>query len=150
MFVKGQSGNPKGRAKVSSEVLEIKRYDREKAELVLHRFLGMDKRELDSILRSETGSMLELLIASMVMKAYTFGDTVRLNFLFDRVFGKVRAPESHIVEAETHVDKTLQPGEEDVPIYAVEMSDNGKFKRARPRSLPMTRDTVDGVTASNS
>ncbi len=71
---------------------------------ILNKFLFMDARELDVVLACPTANQLELMVANIIKQANKFGDTVRLDFLLNRLVGKVtekvevKIPEPFIVK----------------------------------------------------
>jgi len=136
-FKKGQSGNPSGRAKLPADLLEAKRCNKEQLETLLHKFLVMDKEALRQIMASPVSTMLELMVGSIIMRAVNDGCTMRLSFLLDRVLGKM--PSDQPTADETHIEKPEARG----PVFVVEVNQNGKFVRPRPRMelLPPASDT---------
>ena len=52
-------------------------------------FLQMDRDAVRAIAQDPKAPMLDVIVASIVAKAATASDHQRLNFLFDRIVGKV-------------------------------------------------------------
>lgn len=90
-FKKGQSGNPSGRPK---DLLT-----KDKVNAVLARFSDLTKEELKGVLDSKKSTMLEVMIASVMMKAAENGDPIRLDFLWNRSIGRVKE-EIEIIDTE--------------------------------------------------
>jgi hypothetical protein len=68
--------------------------------------------------------------------------------LTDRLFGKVKQaltldnlPETHIAHGQAQIiDAAINVSEQDV--YVVEMNDNGKFERQRPRLVEAKSEAI--------
>lgn len=88
-FPKGVSGNPGGRPKMSPDLSKISHLTKEKLIIILNEFINLDRDELAAKLQNPKATMLELAVGHIIAKAAKEGDTLRLNFLFDRIVGKV-------------------------------------------------------------
>lgn len=104
VFKKGQSGNPKGRKKMPEELKYAKKLNKEFVEVQLTKFLGKSVKDLDEILENSELPSMQHFISKIILIGIKEGDHVRLNFLFDRVIGKVtekiehKMPEPFIIE----------------------------------------------------
>lgn len=78
----GQSGNPSGRRR------DLITRDHLKA--ILSRFSSLTKKQLKEIMDAEDTAMLDAIVASIMFKALETGDANRLEFLFNRMIGKVK------------------------------------------------------------
>lgn len=95
-FEKGNQAR-KGKFILEGQIAE-RRLTRTKLEEVLHKHLHKSKEELMAVLKDPATIALELMVVSVLVKAINNGDQVRLQFLLDRLIGKV--PEK--VEMKTH------------------------------------------------
>jgi len=90
MYKPGQSGNPGGRPKDA--------IDRKKVDAIMNKFSHLSRAQLEAKVNSPETTMLELMIASVMVRAVKDGDASRLNFLLDRSIGKVK----DVVETYNH------------------------------------------------
>lgn len=88
-FKKGQSGNPGGRKRMPQEIKELTFLTKQRMIGVLNQFLYMTKDEIQAKLQDPNINMLEMAIGHIIAKAAKDGDPTRLNFVFDRIVGKV-------------------------------------------------------------
>lgn len=97
-FKKGQSGNPSGRPKMPRELLEAKRLTQAKFIELTNKYLHKTKEEIAASAKDPATPALEIMIASIIGRAITQGDHQRLNFILDRMVGKVADKvEQHVV-----------------------------------------------------
>lgn len=94
----GQSGNPAGRKKLPPEIREARKLCQESMLLAFNRLIFCNKETLQSIIRDPNTTSLDLLMATVIAKGISNGDHMRLNFIFDRIIGKV--PDSVKVSAD--------------------------------------------------
>lgn len=88
-FEKGVSGNPSGRPKTPRDVLEARQMTTVEFTRLMNKFTGMTRDELAEYSRNPKATTLELLVASIIVKAITNGDHMRAEFLLNRLVGKV-------------------------------------------------------------
>lgn len=88
-FVPGKSGNPKGLPPIPADVKEARKLNQIEFERIVNKFLYMTREEVSKYAQAPGTPTLELLIASILSKAVTQGDQSRLNFVLDRLIGKV-------------------------------------------------------------
>lgn len=81
-WVKGQSGNPGGRA-----VNNVRRDDVQK---LMGRFWAMDVKDIEAYLSKPGVTAGERLVASIVVSAIKTGDAAKAEWLLSRLVGKVK------------------------------------------------------------
>lgn len=89
-FVKGQSGNPNGRPHLPADLVELKKLTQAQFQRLLFKFVNTPVAELKALLADPKTPLLELMIGKVVVKAISDGDYKRLDFLLDRMIGKVK------------------------------------------------------------
>lgn len=98
-FKKGQSGNPSGRPKIPEDLKRASRLTADEFLGLCNKFLRMNLPDLLAVVGNPKqpntqSSMLEMLVASIITKAVNEGDQRRLDFLLDRLLGKIVTPVS--------------------------------------------------------
>lgn len=94
-FKPGQSGNPAGRVKMPTEVKEAKRMTQESAITMFNLLAHATKEELSAIIKDPTTNVMTLALAQVLIKGIQNGDQARVNFIFDRMLGKVKEQVEH-------------------------------------------------------
>lgn len=91
-WVKGQSGNPKGRPKLPMTITEIRKKVGQDLVLYINQMLGKSLPELKEIAEDKTGKYQSFIqiIASCLHKAAFKGEPDRMDMLLNRVIGKVK------------------------------------------------------------
>ncbi len=88
-FKKGYVSNPNGRPKLPEDLRVIKRLTQSEITSLISKYLQLTRDELTRAAQDKSLPIIELYIASVIQKGVIGGDTLRLNFLFDRTIGKV-------------------------------------------------------------
>lgn len=89
-FVKG---DPRaGRPKMPPDLKAAKSLTQMEAQELLIKFLHMDLKELRAFCKSKGGSAIDHWVAKLVLIGITSGDERRLNFMFEKLFGKAPVP----------------------------------------------------------
>jgi hypothetical protein len=86
---KGQSGNPGGGRKLPPELLPIKEINRYEVKRVISKIFAMEPMQLIEHLKDPHISAHELLVGKIFAEAVKSGDHSRLEFLYNRLIGKV-------------------------------------------------------------
>lgn len=91
-FQKGQSGNPKGLN--SKGLSDARKLNKALVTELLNKFINMPTCDLVQFVKHNTKEggadpTIETLVASILIKAINEGDQARLNFILDRLIGKV-------------------------------------------------------------
>ncbi len=131
----GESGNPNGRPKVPSDVKQARKLNKVKVERILNRFLAMDRQELERIKTDPSTPILDLFVAGLVAKGVSQGDHKRLEFIFDRLVGKVTEKVHHSVSrpnaSPEEIEKELKAVDEQ--LASLEKDQSTKDKAALPK-----------------
>jgi len=89
LFKPGQSGNPSGRPKMPKELKEAKTLNQIQVAQLLNKFTHMTAKQLEERFNDPNATTMELMICKIVHQAIKTGDQARMNFLLDRMVGKV-------------------------------------------------------------
>ena len=89
-FKKGVSGNPGGQPKIPDDIKEARSLNQYELERIINRYLHMTKGELVAAIKNDATPMMEVTVASIVLKAASGGDHLRLDFILNRLIGKVK------------------------------------------------------------
>jgi hypothetical protein len=87
---KGQSGNPKGKPKRDPDVIAATKLTRENVERAISKYLKCSYEDLKKLIAEKKGQNVELIIARIIEKAISSADYQGMNFLLDRLIGKVK------------------------------------------------------------
>jgi hypothetical protein len=86
----GESGNPNGRPPLPDDVREVKKLTQSELEKVLNDCLLLTKEQLEKICNDSESTMLQLLVAGIIIKGVQNGDSARFEFLLNRLLGKMK------------------------------------------------------------
>jgi hypothetical protein len=109
-FVKGESGNPGGMPATAPDIKEIRKLNQAEAVRLLNKFNSWSMDELVAFCKDGSNTVLEMMVARIMIKGIKDGTPTNLNFLFDRLIGKVKDQVEHSFPKPT-VIKTLDGGE---------------------------------------
>lgn len=84
-----------GRPAVSPQIKAIKQLNATKLAELLNEFINMDKEALIAKSKDPSTTVFELIICSILKNAYDKGDQQRINFILDRLVGKVKDQVEH-------------------------------------------------------
>lgn len=88
-FQPGQSGNPGGRPAIPADIKEARKLTQIEFEKLVNKYIWLTQAGFGEAAEDQSISMFERMIGSIVQKACNEGDHQRLNFLLDRLIGKV-------------------------------------------------------------
>lgn len=94
-FQKGQSGNPAGSSAIARELGHIKKINQTEVVDLLCRFAKMPTHEIAAFGKDQTNKGLDMIVATIFIKAINTGDHTRLGFILDRIIGKVKEAVEH-------------------------------------------------------
>ena len=88
-FVKGESGNVNGRPILPQDLLESRKLNKIEVSRIISKYMNIPICDILHAVESPDSTALESVIAKLITEAHKHGDHNRLNFLFDRMIGKV-------------------------------------------------------------
>lgn len=89
-FQKGQVANPGGRRKLPDDIKEARKVTQDELERSINRAVFSTRAELAALVKDPGTRMLDVMVASIVAQASQKGDQQRLDFLLNRMIGKVK------------------------------------------------------------
>lgn len=106
-FKPGHKGGP-GRPKDPPDIKSAKMLNKLEFERLLNRFLHTQYSDLLAYLTAKQGTIMELAIAKIALKAYEQADTGKMAYLTERLIGKVpEVVEQHNFSEESDRVKSL-------------------------------------------
>lgn len=99
-----EGGN--GRPRVPEDIKEARKITTIEVERILTELMSMSPSELVQIKQNPKSTMLELMIHSILVNAVNKGDQQRLDFLLQRLIGKVK--EKIDIEINPFMNKSIQ------------------------------------------
>lgn len=78
-----------GRPPIPEDLKAVKRLNAVIVELMITKFLELGVDDFRSFVEGKKGTMLEMMIASIIHKGVVKGEPAYLSFLFDRTIGKL-------------------------------------------------------------
>lgn len=93
-FKPGKSGNPSGKPK---QLLT-----KDKVSSILGKFATMTRDQLQAVVSDSKSTMIEIMIASVMVRAAKDGDYARLDFLLSRSVGKVKEEIAQTLSLDRH------------------------------------------------
>lgn len=94
-WVPGQSGNPKGRAPIPEDLKALKEMSQIEVDRSLHELIHFTFSELEAIRKNQSTSNLKRMLIAVILEAIQKGDHYRLDFLLNRIVGKVKDQVEH-------------------------------------------------------
>ena len=89
-FKPGETGNPNGAPKIPEEIKEARRLNKLQVEEILNKFLDWPLQDLVNFTANKNSPVLEVLVARILLEGIKKGDQFRLEFIFQRLVGKVK------------------------------------------------------------
>lgn len=89
LFKKGQSGNPDGRPKLPEHIREARLMNAIECQEIMNDLIQLPREEIEEIAENPKTSVFRAMLARIMVEAIKCGDQTRLNFILDRLIGKV-------------------------------------------------------------
>lgn len=80
----------KGAPRVPEDIKQLRKLNKEELERILNKYIDMTREELKCAEKDPETKSFDLMIISTVQKAVLHGDYKRINFLLERLVGKVK------------------------------------------------------------
>jgi len=100
-FLPGVSGNPNGRPKLPPEIKEAIKMTRAQFAELLVKYLGLSLLELSEVNKKLDTPALDKIVIAIISNAIKKGDQQRLDFLINRIIGKVKEQVDHTSNGNT-------------------------------------------------
>lgn len=91
----GESGNPGGRPALPDDIKKARKLNTIEVGRLINKYMNMSVNEIKSETENLDTTALESMIGRIIIEAQKFGDYSRVNFLFDRMIGKVTEKVEH-------------------------------------------------------
>lgn len=88
-YVKGQTGNPGGRAKMPADLRGIAVLTTEELKLTISKYFKCIKKELDDLVQNPKTPALDLILIKSILNSMSSGDLHKVEYLFLRCLGRV-------------------------------------------------------------
>lgn len=102
-FPPGVSGNPLGKPPLPERLREVPEFTVEEVKRIFAIYSRMSVEELEEVVKDKTIPMFDLNVARGLLVGATSGDYSKINFLLDRMIGKVK--EVHQVDVKPVVSE---------------------------------------------
>lgn len=99
-FEPGNPGGP-GAPKIPEEIKQARKLNRLEFERVLNKYIHMQLGALRKIIEDPTTPVLDGVVCKILVKGFNEGDPRRLEFVIDRLIGKVKEYEPEKQDAES-------------------------------------------------
>ena len=91
-FKPGQSGNPGGRPKLPEDIKEARKLNKVEFERILNKYIHMTGPEIKAVMKDPGTPALDMMILRLIRSAARIGSLATLDFVLDRLIGKVAEP----------------------------------------------------------
>ena len=105
-FKAGNCANPKGRDPVPSDVKAAKKLNTNQLILIFNKLIHMTEFELRAHLKNVETPKFERVVCEILNEAELKGDHYRLDFILNRLIGKVTEKVEHILPSPTIIYKS--------------------------------------------
>ena len=104
LFKKGNPGGP-GRPRLEPELKAVQPLKKDEVRKRLTAYLRMNVGELEKIVDDKKRPSLDVWIAQLALKGIRDGDYTRMNFIFDRIVGRVKDEVEHKMVKPTIIER---------------------------------------------
>jgi len=95
----GETGNPHGRPQYPEDIRPLARITKFHIESLLSKYLSVTVDKLKELEKDASLRAIDAMVVKVALKAIVQGDVLRMNFLLDRLIGKVKeVSEVHNIE----------------------------------------------------
>ncbi len=91
-FQPGNSGGP-GQPKIPEEIREARKLNRLEFERILNKYIYVQLGDLHKIIKDPTTPVIDGVVCKILVKGFNDGDPRRLEFVIDRLIGKIKEQE---------------------------------------------------------
>lgn len=88
-FQPGHNKPGPGRPTIPEEIKEARRLNKDLVEITINKFLHMSLEELIKFSTDKSNQVHEMLVARIMAQAIKTGDNTRLEWIYQRLFGKI-------------------------------------------------------------
>jgi len=88
---KGQSGNPKGRVKLTPDQRKMKSLTQDEYLNIANELIYLNLRDLVQLTKEDTTSSLKMMMIAVIVRAIKTGDEKKITFYLDRLIGTIRS-----------------------------------------------------------
>lgn len=96
MFEKGNTYGKTSHKPDHPDLKTVRKLTRSDFEMACNKYLQLDSEEIAKLQKSKKLPMIDMMIVSIIHKAIVHGDQKRLDFLLDRLIGKVVQPIEYV------------------------------------------------------
>lgn len=89
-FQPGKSGNPGGKVKIPDDIKEARKLNQNELDRTVNRLIYLSRQELRGLIENPETPMFEIMVASIIAQGAQKGDQMRLEFILNRIIGKVQ------------------------------------------------------------
>lgn len=107
----GESGNLDGRPKIPDDIKEARKLNRITFERISNKYIWMTEAEIKAARKDPGTPMVDQAIISLLLKGIATGCHLRLNFILDRLIGKVKDEVEFTVHPKPQIIKRLDGSE---------------------------------------
>ena len=100
-FKKGKSPNPTGRPPLDPDLKGARALNTVTLTRLLNNLVHMNATQLNNLIHDPMTDALQLMVCRVMIEGIKHGDQNRLNFLFDRIVGKVTDRVAHTMPQPT-------------------------------------------------
>ncbi len=105
-FVVGNAGGP-GAPKVPDDIKKARKLNRIEFERILNKYIHVKLGDLHGIIKDPHTEVLDGIVCKILSKGFNEGDPRRLEFVIDRLIGKVQEAQQEMENPDAAKDDTI-------------------------------------------